>query len=520
MKRPDPIRALLDREMSRRRFLGEAAALVALGTLDARRADAAVRLAAYPFTLGVASGDPSASGVVLWTRLAPHPLAGGGMPDARVPVGWELASDEGFRRVVARGRALAVPELAHSVHVELRGLQPARHYWYRFWYGGEASPVGRTRTAPAAGSVQRDLRFAFVSCQNYEEGYYTAYRHLAEEELDLVVHLGDYIYEYSPVVGRPRSHVTPEIRTLDDYRNRYALYKTDPDLQAAHAAFPFVVTTDDHEVDNNYAGLIEESGLSGEYFERRRAAAYRAYYEHMPLRGASLPRGPDMDLYRRLPYGDLALFHVLDTRQYRTDQPCGDGVKPVCAAVVDPAATITGAAQERWLLEGLDRSTARWNVLANQLPITPMEEAAGPDVTFSMDKWDAYVHSRQRLLDFIATRGPSNPVVITGDVHANWASEIRARPADPRSPILGVELVGTSISSGGDGSDVNATAWRRLGENPHMKFYNTQRGYVRCAVTPELWTTDYRIVPYVSRPGAPVLTRSTLVVESGRPGFV
>jgi alkaline phosphatase D len=512
---------LLRADATRRQFLARAAGLVAMGTLGARRADATLRQSSYPFTLGVASGDPSPTGVVLWTRLAPDPLLGGGMPWSRVAVRWELARDEGFRQVVRRGSQLAIPELGHSVHVEVDGLEPGRHYWYRFMSGGEASRVGRTRTAPAAGRMAPEMNFAFASCQRYDDGLFTAYRHMADEDLDLVVHLGDYIYEYAARETNPvRAHIGTEIQSLAQYRNRYALYKLDPDLRAAHAAFPFVVTFDDHEVENNWAGDIPEAPPGGAVFLQRRAAAFQAFYEHMPLRRTSMPRGPDIQVYRRLPYGGLAQFHVLDTRQYRTDQPCGDGNKPLCDAAFDPAATITGAEQERWLMRGLRESRTRWNILAHQLPITQVDEAPGPEMRFSMDKWDAYIRSRQRLFEFLAPRPALNTVFITGDVHVNWAADLKEDFYDPNSRTLGVEFVGTSISTGGDGSDVNSSGVTRLAENPHFRFYNSQRGYVRCKLTPERWTTDYRVVPFVTAHGAPISTRKTLVVENGRPGIV
>ena len=287
------------------------------------------RFSDYPFKLGVASGDPLPDGVVLWTRLAPDPL-NGGMPDKRVPVQWQVATDEAFANVVREGATFASPELAHSVHVEVGGLRPAGEYFYRFRAGSELSPVGRTKTAPAFGASVAEMNFAFVSCQQYEHGYFTAYRHMSEEDLDLVVHLGDYIYEYGPNQyvapgGNVRTHVGPEIVSLSDYRRRHAQYRTDEDLQAAHAAFPWAVTWDDHEVENNYADEIPEGGQSVEAFILRRAAAYQAYYEHMPLRRTSVPSGPDMQLYRRLTFGNLAEFNVLDTRQYRDDQAAGDG---------------------------------------------------------------------------------------------------------------------------------------------------------------------------------------------------
>jgi alkaline phosphatase D len=504
---------------TRREFLrasGGAAGLVLLGALPARRADAAVRTAAYPFTLGVASGDPTPTGVVLWTRLAPEPLAGGGMPAQRVRVRWEIAHDEGFRRIARRGDALALPELAHSVHVEAEGLEPGRTYYYRFVYAGEASPVGRTRTAFAPGASPARLAFAFVTCQDYQGGYYTAHRHLAGEELDLVVHLGDYIYEYGPREGRPRQHDTPEVVTLAGYRHRYALYKSDADLQAAHLAFPFVVSSDDHEVANDYAGDHDAKGTSPEEFLRRRAAAYQAFYEHMPLRRRSMPSGPDLPLYRRLTYGDLAEFNVLDTRQYRDIQPCDNGnAVPDCAAARTPQADILGPRQEAWLLAGLGRSRARWNVLANQVPFSPMLRRGRETIGYAMDKWDGYDYSRRRVLELMRRRGVSNPIVLTGDVHVSW---VAGSLAPPDAPALGAEFVGTSISSGGDGSEMTAEGRLMLEHNPKLEYYSARRGYVRCTVTPERWTSDYRLVPYISRPGAPIDTDASFVVESGRPG--
>jgi len=361
------------RRVDRRGFLtlaGAAGAAVATGAPLAGAQRGRARVVGYPFTLGVASGDPAPDGAVLWTRLAPAPLSGGGMPDRRVPVDWEVATDERFRRRVQRGTVQARPEQGHSVHVELEGLEPGREYFYRFRAAGELSPVGRTKTAPAAAARPDALAFAFVSCQQYEHGYFTAYRHLSDEDLDVVVHLGDYIYEYAPNVydtpgGNPRAHSSREITTLEDYRNRHAQYKTDPELQLAHSRFPWILTWDDHEVDNNWADEIPEDGQPRGAFLRRRAAAFQAYWEHMPLRRTSRPRGIDMQLYRRIAFGDLAEFNVLDTRQFRADQPCGDRFPATCEERLDEGRSITGAAQERWLLDGLEDSRARWNVLAS-----------------------------------------------------------------------------------------------------------------------------------------------------------
>ena len=374
--------------------------------------------AVSPFTLGVASGDPAPDGVVLWTRLAPEPLVGGGMPPEAFEVRWRVATDERMRNVVRQGAAVAIPEYGHSVHVEVDGLSPARWYWYQFDVGGHQSAIGRTRTVAAPDASPDRMRFAFASCQHYEQGLFTALGHMADEDLDLVIHLGDYIYEYEGNAGRVRRHTGREIESLDDYRNRYALYKSDPALQAAHAACPWIVTWDDHEVDNNYAAWNSEALAPADAFLRRRAAAYQAYYEHMPLRAAAIPSGPDMLLYRQLGFGDLVYF-VLDTRQYRTDQPCGDGSAPVCDEVRDPRATLLGGHQARRLVEGLDRSSARWNVLAQQVMMARVDRRPGDEVFYSMDQWGGYDAERTRLMDFFARRTPSNPVVLTGDIHAN-----------------------------------------------------------------------------------------------------
>jgi len=511
---------------SRREFVSDslrsAAALIAFGTLPAGRADSFWRARAYPFTLGVASGDPSPDGFVAWTRLAPDPLRGGGMPAQSVAVGWEIASDDAFRRIVKRGVARAVPELAHSVHVEVDGLASAREYFYRFISGGDVSPVGRALTAPALGAPNSQLRFAFVSCQHYEQGYYTAFRHLAAENVDLVVHLGDYIYEYGIAENNPnpiRRHDGSEILTLDQYRNRFALYKSDTDLQSAHASAPFVVTWDDHEVENNYANAISENNDPPEKFLARRAAAYQAYYEHLPLRRTSVPSAQSMLLYRRIHYGSLATFNVLDERQYRTDQPCGDGRKPRCAEATDASRTLLGAEQEKWLLDGLAGSSARWNFLANQVVMgdNTIRRPDETEFTYPLDTWNGYVAQRQRVLDLLATRKAANPVVLTGDIHVNIAMDLRADWANASAPTVGVELVGTSISSGGDGQQMNDWGRWTLSYNPHMKYFDARRGYVRVNVTRDRLTADYRIVPIVTRLGGPVETAKSFVVESGKP---
>jgi alkaline phosphatase D len=500
----------------RRAFLLGGLALVGAGALT--RVQARPRWDATPFSLGVASGDPAHDGVVLWTRLAPDPLNGGGMSPESVDVRWEVADDDAMRKVVKRGRTTATGAWAHSVHVEVDGLKANRPYWYRFHTGEAASPIGRTRTLPKPGDEADRLRFAFASCQHYETGLFTAYRHMAAEDLDIVFHLGDYIYEGPGRDGQVRKHGGPEIMTLQDYRNRYAQYKLDPDLQAAHAAFPWVVTPDDHEVDNNYAGATSENDDPRDAFLLRRAAAYQAYYEHMPLRRRSVPAGPAIQLYRHFSYGSLASFFVLDTRQFRTNQPCGDGLKAPCPGQADPSATLLGPSQERWLFDALVRSKGHWNVLPQQVMMAKVDQMPGPEERYSMDQWSGYDACRTRLIEFFATRKPSNPVVLTGDIHSNWVNDLKVDFRDADAPAVATEFVGTSITSGGDGVDQTARMKDVLAENPFVKFQSSQRGYVSCAVTPKTWHADYQVLDYVSRPGAPRKTRASFRVTSGRPG--
>lgn len=472
-----------------------------------------------PFTLGVASGDPWATSVVLWTRLAPEPLEPdglGGMPRRQVVVQWQIAEDPAFRRGVRGGYAVADPAWAHSVHVEVDGLEPGRAYFYRFRAEGHVSPAGRTRTAPAAGGLPQDARFAVASCANFEQGWFTAYRRLAEEEPDLVLHLGDYLYE-SPEVGTPeerhvRGHLGDETRTLADYRQRHAQYKTDPDLQHAHAAAPWAVVFDDHEVDANWAGFHPQTPQR--HFALRRAAAFRAYYEHMPLRRTSLPQGPHLSVFRRLAWGDLATVHLLDTRQYRYDQVCGDTRVIGCTARQAPDRSILGARQERWLDRGLAASGARWDLLAQQVFVAPKDSYPGPLEEYAMDAWDGYPAARRRLLRSLVEREVRNPVVLTGDVHRHYANDLLLD-----DDIVAAELVTTSVSSGGDGSERTALTDVQLAENPHLRWVDSRRGYVMLRLSPDALHVDFRTVPYVSRPGAPVSTAATFGLGDGQRGL-
>ncbi|MEU8896342.1 alkaline phosphatase D family protein [Nocardia sp. NPDC048505] len=483
----------------------------------------------YPFALGVASGDPRPDGVVLWTRLAPEPLAPdglGGMPRHPVSVDYEVAHDANFERIVTRGAAVATRELGHSVHPEVHGLEPDRWYFYRFRAGSAISPTGRTRTAPAAGSPLARLRLGVASCQSWASGYYTAYEHLSREDLDLVLHLGDYIYERAWNHRRegtpPHAFPRGEAVDLEGYRLRYAQAKAELPLQAAHAAFPWLITMDDHEVDNNWAGdnpgLGFDIALLRPLFLRRRAAAFQALYEHQPLRLEQLPKGPDMRLHRRYRFGDLADLTMLDTRQYRTAIPCSQTPVAGCDERFATDRTILGAPQRDWLLDGFTDSPARWQVLGNQVAMGEVDTDPGPEIRVSTDAWDGYVADRNIVLGAAAQRQVGNLIVLTGDKHEHCASDLRSDFARPEAPVVGAEFVGTSITTNGDGAEMTEHGRRLLAANPDLKFFNAQRGYLRLTLDNTLCRTDFRVVPYVTRPGAPVLTRASYVVEDGIPG--
>ena len=507
---------------TRRTFIGRVAALAAISQLGSCALFQPTRFDKDPFTLGVASGDPLPDGVVLWTRLATEPLMGGGMGPTPIDVEWLVARDESMKGVVRSGTAVAAPELAHSVHVEVGGLEPDRVYWYRFRAGGVESPIGRTRTAPAPVAMPQALRFAFASCQNYAHGYYTAHANLAREDLDAVLFLGDYIYE-----GTARGNIVRDYSkrgwsfTLADYRDRYAQYKTDRDLQAAHAAFPWIVTWDDHEVENNYAGGIDRDDPRNKFAILERAAGYQAFYEHMPVR-TPRPQGPDLKLYRSLGYGGLATFFVLDTRQYRSPEVslCRDSEQTpsgYCPASVDPARTMLGTDQRGWLLKGLGESAAPWNFVTQSVRFAQQDSSPelGKHVFDGVDNWMGYVVDRQMILDrFVTTK---NPVVLSGDSHVNFVYDLKRDFTDPTSPTVGTELLGTSISSDGD-PFVEQTLFTPPAKNPQLRFFDNHRGYVRCTLERTRLTADFRAVSTVRQPTATVSTTATFVVDDSVPG--
>jgi alkaline phosphatase D len=475
--------------------------------------------AAFPFRLGVASGEPGPDSVVLWTRLATAPLNAdghGGMSRADVAVEWQVSRTAAFTALVASGKVTARYADAHSVHVVAGGLAADAEYYYRFRAQGHISPVGRTRTAPAVGTVGRDLTMAFASCASFETGYFTAYRRMAEDGPDLVLHLGDYIYEGPGKPDHVRQHLGAEIVSLADHRRRYAQYKSDPDLQAAHAAAPWLVVPDDHEVENDYAGTVrydKDPALTAAQWTARRTAAYRAYYENMPLRPSAAPNSNGIQLYRRVRWGTLATFHMLDTRQFRDRQPCGNGWK-VCSDADLASRSMPGTAQEAWLLDGLAQRYGTWDVIGQQVFFA---RRLNPDGRANMDSWDGYRASRARIQQGWVDRAVRNPVVLTGDVHTAWANDLKANYANPNSATIGTELICTSITSRGDGSAT--TTIPTAANNPHLRFYSDRRGYVRTRITRTQFRADYRGVDYVSKRGAEVRTLKSFVILDGRPGL-
>jgi alkaline phosphatase D len=496
-----------------------AAASVSIVTATTARAAPASR---EVFTLGVASGDPTPDGVVLWTRLARDPRATrGGMTETAVDVDWQVADDERFSRVRASGRTRTGPQDGYAAHVEVRGLPAGGTFFYRFGALGHVSPAGITRTAPPP-EAMAPLTMAFASCANYEHGYFTAYRHMAQEQPDLILFLGDYLYEeaagtYRAKSGNPRSYGTPEPTTVEGYRHRYALHHADADLQAAHAAAPWVSVFDDHEVQNNWAGTHPATPQPD--FPGRRAAAFRAWYENMPVRLPQRPQGAAIQSFRRLGWGATATLHMLDTRQYRDVQACGDAYPSACAARTDPARTITGGAQERWLVDGFRTSRARWDVLGQQVFFSQLDLVPGPPRGFGEDTWDGYPAERDRIVAAWQQARVRNAVVLSGDIHTHYVADVHARYDDPGSPVVGTELVSSSITSQGDGSDRPPAVAQALALNPHIRYGIDRRGYLTARFTPDQLRATVRVVDKVSTPGAPIRTAASFTVADRAPGL-
>jgi len=500
--------------LSRRRLIG--------GALAASLAQPFVHLHAQarrerdPFTLGVASGCPRPDGVVLWTRLAPDAMNGGGMAARPVDVRWEVAQDERFRHIVQRGTLRATADQAHSVHVELQGLAPGRWYWYRFHALGVRSPAGRTRTAPAPDDAAAPLRFAFASCQQYEQGFYAAYRDMATQPLDMVVHLGDYIYESSWGQRHVRHHTGAIPTQMGEYRDRYALYKSDADLQAAHAAFPWLVTWDDPAVANDYTDDVSPNTFDSAQFMAMRAAAYQAWYEHMPVPASMRPRGPYASIHGRYRFGRMLDVFMLDGRQHRAHHVClpGRSSAPLadCTDRLDPARSLLGDAQEKWLSRELATPSARWTVIAQPTLMATADRRAGTPPGYWMDGWDGYAPARERLLDALAADPRRNPLVVSGDVHAFYAADLR-RASDGRA--VATEFVGGAITSQGPGPDAVA---RMLAKNPHIRYGRADRRGYAVATLGDNATVEYRGVDDEKDAKSATRPIARFSVEAGAPG--
>jgi alkaline phosphatase D len=492
--------------LGRRRFLASTAALPLLGGACRSAPSADV------FPLGVASGDPATDRVVLWTALSRF---GSWERSLR----YELFSDAEGRDRVRHGELSAGASTDWTTRVDVEGLSPATTYYYRFEHSGVRSPMGRTRTLPEA---TEELRVAVLSCASYAHGFFHVYRHVAERaDIDLVLHLGDYIYEYADrEYGELRGYDPPhEARTLDDYRRRYRHYRADADLQALHQQHPIVALWDDHEIADNAftsggGGAFNHHPWEGAFADRR-AAATQAFHEYLPLRTASPEK-----IWRALSVGDLLDLRLVDARLWGRD-PQVD----LETDRADPSRQLLGADQERWLIDGVQASSARWQLLAQQPPFSPITVAPGEYAPYNLDQWDGYSGARRRLLEGIA--GRENVVLLAGDIHSAWGMEVSADPFDAASydPATGegavaVELVTSSVTtptwaSEGFAPRVEADlrAW-----NPHVRHLNfRQRGWLELTLRPEAVSADFHVVD-----GTDLLTgRASLdrswVVQSGAP---
>jgi len=475
-----------------------------------------VELASYPFTLGIASGDPDASSVILWTRLAPSPLDGGGMPTNDIVVTWELASDEEFADIIASGTTIASADHAHSVHATATppaGTSGA--FWYRFVVGEYTSPVGRTMLAPngAVGSAT----FVSASCQDFQDGFYAAHRDIAEQQPDFVLWLGDYIYEggaatLGPDSSAVRTHNTPEVTDLAGYRDRYALYKTDTNLQASHRACPWFVIWDDHEVENNYAGEIPQDPADLAGFGDRRRAAYTAWWEHQPVRLDPPPAIGEYRIYRDAAWGDLLGFTMLDTRQYRSDQACGDStlsLDPACSATFEPDRTLTGDEQEQWMYQTVGSHGTTWNVLAQQVV---MSNLTLNGAVLNYDQWDGYPANRDRVLQHLADAAVPNAIVLSGDIHLAGVGLLRAGAPGSGVPV-GVEFVDTSISSSGLVDPAVTDLVKSFPDIADVEL--AHRGYTLHTVTPEVWVAEFRKVADARDETSPIDVYKRFQVDAG-----
>lgn len=479
----------------------------------------------YPFTLGVASGDPKQDSVVLWTRLAPYPLDVKAMPQTTVIVKWQICTDEACTIETASGNALAYPNNAHSVHIDVRNLNDDTTYYYRFVCGKHLSPVGRTKTLPKIGAQKDKLSFAVAACQSYTDGHYAAFRDMAERQLDLIIHTGDYIYERD-WFGGVRNIPIIEADDLDTYRQLYATYKQDVLLQSAHASAPWICIWDDHEVDNDWGGKYNEYGESEEAFVKRKVAAFKAYFEHMPLRFAARPQDGKVQLHQRIAVGNLIQFDLLDCRQYRDMPACEHlpsllrSYKSICDEAMASSRSMLGADQESWLLRGLGYFECKWNAIVQTTMLAPFDYLNGKSKAFDMDGWDNFASSRQKILDEMKIKDLSNPLSFGGNIHAFYAGVVNEQALNHSSTALLTELVCGSISSGGGGDDRYCTTNQQFSENPFAHYFeNRYRGYLLCELTHEQLRADLQIVDDIYDPQSKVTSLHNLIVKDGQVGF-
>lgn len=477
-------------------------------------------LSRNPFAIGVASGDPQSDSVTIWTRLIVDPQSENTLQEP-ILVTWIIASDPELANVVLSGTTLASPKTAHSVHVRVLNLMPMTQYWYQFNVGSHRSDVGRTRTLASESDEVNELNFAVVSCQHYEQGFFTPYKFLAREDLDFVIHLGDYIYEKDSPTQKFRDHLGPEPYNLEQYRMRYAQYKSDRYLQLAHAAFPWIMMWDDHEVDNDYASDLSEDYSPPNTFAERRKAAYQAFLEHQPLQTENPGDVGTVELYRNYTIGNLATFYLLDVRQYRSDQPCGTTtsgggqIVQDCGERNSQEQTMLGKTQTKWLQSKLTSSSSKWNLIAQPLLMSQLDEIVGTAKGFWTDAWDGYTVSRQMIFDTFVNSQVNNPVVLSGDIHSFWAIELKTDFNEIESQTIAAEFVGTSLSSFGVPFDQFN---RFLKENRHVKYFESrERGYMKCNLKRDILTVEFIAVPTTRTENLSKKLIAKFIVQDGNP---
>ena len=510
-------------------------AVAAVAPLSYALSPAQATLKHNPFSIGVASGSPNHHSVVLWTRLMAEPGSSKTQfADTDVSVKWEVADDEGFKVNRRAGQVVALAALAHSVHLELDGLQSDRSYFYRFQIGDAQSTTGRTRTLPHPEAMVQKLRVAYASCQRWEHGYFSAYEHMCQENLDMVLFLGDYIYEYAGAANAVRLPSGGWVSSLSDYRDRYALHRSEKSLQAMHAQCPWLITWDDHEVSNDYAGLVRgQSGNIGFDFVAQRARAYQAFYEHMPLRASALTKsieglasGAELRIYGQVAYGKLANIYLLDDRQYRDRQVCnrneayGSGWVDTaqCEEWLNPKRTLLGSVQSQWLDESFAKAksdTRTWNVIAQQTIFGRRDYKLGAGYSLWNDGWDGYSASRQSMTQSMQNHALKNPVLLGGDTHENWVGHVMADAYKDDSAKIGVEFCGAGITARSAG---NSKLAARLAENPHFVFADSERkGYGVVEFTAKQIQTELRVVDDVRQQQTKIETLAKFTVEAGVP---